>query len=119
MLKELDKAEKFIFMEYFIISKSKMWDGILKILESKALQGVDVRLIFDDLGSLGLFNTAYVAQLRAKGIKIMRSNPIVPFISPFMNNRNHRKILVVDGHMGFIVILIENRPRLSVRTPSR
>ena len=101
MLEELDKAEKFIFMEYFIISKSRMWDGILEVLERKAAQGVDVRLIFDDLGSLGLFNTAYVTQLRAKGIKIMRFNPIVPFISPFMNNRNHRKIMVIDGHTGF------------------
>jgi len=101
MLDELSRAEKFIFIEYFIISKSKMWDGILEILEQKAEQGVDVRIIFDDLGSLGLFNTAYVAQLRAKGIKIMRFNPIMPFISPFMNNRNHRKIMVIDGHTGF------------------
>jgi len=101
MLEELEKAEKFIFMEYFIISKSKMWDEILEILLRKAKAGVDVRIIFDDLGSLGLFKTTYVNELRLQGIKIMRFNPIVPFISPFMNNRNHRKILVIDGHIGF------------------
>jgi len=101
MLTELSKAKKFIFMEYFIISKSRMWDRILEILEQKAKEGLEVRLIFDDLGSLGLFNTAYVKQLRAKGIQIMRFNPIVPFISPFMNNRNHRKMMVIDGHTGF------------------
>jgi len=101
MLEELAKAEKFIFVEYFIISKSKMWDGILEILAQKAEAGVDVRIIFDDIGSLALFNSAYVAKLREKGIKIMRFNPIVPFISPFMNNRNHRKIMVIDGVVGF------------------
>lgn len=101
MLEELEKAEKFIFMEYFIISKSYMWDKILEILIKKAKAGVDVRLIFDDIGSLGLFISAYVSSLGAQGIKIMRFNPIVPFISPFMNNRNHRKIMVVDGHTGF------------------
>ncbi|MCL2565429.1 MAG: cardiolipin synthase [Defluviitaleaceae bacterium] len=101
MLLELQKAEKFIFIEYFIISKSYMWDKILEILLEKAKAGVDVRLIFDDIGSLGLFNSAYMASLGAQGIKIMRFNPIVPFISPFMNNRNHRKIMVIDGHTGF------------------
>ena len=101
MVAELSKAEKFIFMEYFIVSKSKMWDMILEVLLQKAEQGVDVRLIFDDIGSLGLFNSVYVKRLREKGIKIMRFNPIVPFISPFMNNRNHRKIMVIDGHTGF------------------
>ena len=101
MLTELSKAKKFILMEYFIISKSQMWDRMVEILLQKAEEGVEVRLIFDDLGSLGLFNTAYVSDLRNKGIKIMRFNPIVPFISPFMNHRNHRKILVIDGHTGF------------------
>ena len=101
MLAELIKAEKFIFMEYFIISKSQMWDRIVEILLQKAENGVDVRLIFDDVGSLGLFNATYMSNLRAKGIKIMRFNPIVPTISPFMNRRNHRKILVIDGHTGF------------------
>ena len=102
MLTELAKAEKFIFIEYFIIScKSHMWQGICDILIKKAEAGVDVRIIFDDIGSFGNFNSAYTAHLRSKNIKIMRFNPIVPFISPFLNNRNHRKILVIDGHTGF------------------
>lgn len=101
MLVELRKAERFIFMEYFIISKGQMWNKILEILLQKAEEGVDVRLIFDDVGSLGLFNTVYAEDLRAKGIKIMRFNPVVPFISPFMNNRNHRKIMVIDGLTAF------------------
>jgi len=101
MLKELAKAKRFIFLEFFIISKSHMWDKILKILLEKASEGVDVRLIFDDIGSLELFTAPYVAELRSKGIKIIRFNPIVPFISPFMNNRNHRKIMVIDGEVGF------------------
>ena len=102
MLHELDKAEKFIFMEYFIVSnKSHMWGRILEILLQKAEAGVDVRLIFDDIGSLGLFNSTYDSFLKSRNIKVMRFNPIVPFISPFMNNRNHRKIMVIDGHTGF------------------
>ena len=101
MLEELSKAKKFIFLEYFLIHKSQMWDRILEILLEKASEGVEVRLIFDDIGSLGLFSSAYVSQLNSKGIKIMRFNPLVPFISPFMNNRNHRKIMVIDGHTGF------------------
>jgi len=101
MLEELAHAKRFIFLEFFIISKSHMWDKILEILLTKAAEGVDVRLIFDDIGSLGLFTSPYVSELRSKGIKIIRFNPIVPLISPFMNNRNHRKIMVIDGDVGF------------------
>jgi len=101
MLKELAQAKRFIFLEFFIISKSYMWDKILAILLAKAAEGVDVRLIFDDIGSLELFTSPYVTELRSKGIKIIRFNPIVPFISPFMNNRNHRKLVVIDGDVGF------------------
>ena len=101
MLEELSKAEKFIFLEYFIIHKSQMWDRLLEALLKKADEGVEVRLIFDDIGSLGLFNSAYVSQLNSKGIKIMRFNPLVPLLSPFMNNRNHRKIMVIDGNVAF------------------
>ncbi|MCL2873494.1 MAG: cardiolipin synthase [Defluviitaleaceae bacterium] len=101
MLTELESAEKFIFVEYFIISESKMWDRIIEILIRKAADGVDVRLIFDDFGSLKLFTNSYIADLRSKNIKIVRFSPIVPFLSGFMNNRNHRKIVVIDGHTAF------------------
>ena len=101
MLTELSKAEKFIFMEYFIIYESKMWDQILEILIRKAGEGVDVRLIFDDLGTLKLFTKSYVSGLNSKKIKTVRFSPIVPFASLFMNNRDHRKIMIIDGHTGF------------------
>jgi len=101
MLTELSRAEKFIFMEYFIIKKSEMWDRLCEVLVRKAQEGVDVRLVVDDLGSSKLFSPAYVSRLNAQNVKVIRFNPIVPFISLFMNNRDHRKILVIDGHTAF------------------
>jgi len=102
MLDELSKAEKFIFLEYFIIKKSQMWDDILEILEQKAAEGVEVRLIIDDFGSHRLFVNKYIKALRTKGIKVMRFSPIKPFLAAFMNHRDHRKIMVVDGHTAFV-----------------
>jgi len=101
MLAELSKAEKSIFVEYFIISQSNMWDRMLEILVQKAQSGVDVRLIFDDLGGIKLFTAAYVAKLKQMKIKIVRFNPMTPVLSLFMNNRNHRKMLIIDGHTAF------------------
>ena len=101
MLLKLARAEKFIFIEYFIIKKSGMWDQLCEVLVHKAAAGVDVRLVVDDLGSSKLFSPAYVSRLRAQKIKVIRFNPIVPFLSLFMNNRDHRKILVIDGHTAF------------------
>ncbi|MCL2527514.1 MAG: cardiolipin synthase [Defluviitaleaceae bacterium] len=102
MLAELMKAEKFIFLEYFIISKSEMWNRLLEVLEHKASQGVEVRLIIDDFGSQKLFTNAYITMLRSKNIYVLRFNPLIPFVFAFMNNRDHRKILVVDGHVAFV-----------------
>ena len=101
MLTELSAAQKFIFLEFFIVKKSHMWDRICEILVEKAAQGVEVRVVVDDLGSFKLFTSAYVAALTAKNVKIIRFNPIIPFLSLFMNNRDHRKILVIDGHTAF------------------
>ena len=101
MLAELSKAEKYIFVEYFIISQSDMWDRMLDILVKKAQAGVDVRLIFDDLGGIRLFTASYVAELQSMKIKIVRFNPMTPILSLFMNNRNHRKMLIIDGHTAF------------------
>ncbi|MCL2380311.1 MAG: cardiolipin synthase [Treponema sp.] len=101
MLAGLAKAEKFIFVEYFIIKKSHMWDKMLEVLEHKASQGVDVRLIADDMGSHRLFSRSYEAGLRAKGIKVLRFNPLVPYLQLFMNYRDHRKIMVIDGLVAF------------------
>jgi cardiolipin synthase len=101
MLAALSAAKSFIFLEYFIINKSSMWDEILEILEGKVKEGVDVRLIVDDLGSMELFTDAYVSRLTAQGIKIIKFNPMRPFLLLFMNNRDHRKIMVIDGHTAF------------------
>ena len=101
MLVEMQAAKRFIFLEYFIIYKSTMWDQILEILVAKVTEGVDVRLIIDDFGSMKLFTNAYIRKLRAQGIKIVRFNPMRPLFLLFMNNRDHRKILVIDGHTAF------------------
>ncbi len=101
MIKELKKAKHYIFLEYFIVHNGKMWDSILNILEEKVKEGVDVRMIYDDVGSLSTLNGHYYKELEEKGIKCFAFNPFKPFISLVMNNRDHRKILVIDGHTAF------------------
>ena len=102
MLKSISQAEKFIFFEYFIVCKGAMWDRLVTELEKKAAEGVEVRLIVDDFGSQKLFTNIYIAELRSKNIQVLRFNPLIPFFLVFMNNRDHRKILVVDGKTAFV-----------------
>lgn len=97
---ELKKARKYIFMEYFIISKGKMWSEILEILKEKVKNGVEVRIIYDDCGCKEL-KLGYDAYLRSHGIKCRIFNPLRPSLSVTMNNRDHRKIVVIDGETGF------------------
>ncbi len=101
LLKELKKAEKFIFMEYFIINKGTMWNGILDILKEKAANGVDVRILYDDMGSLALLSTKYPKELGKYGIKCIPFNKLSPFRGIFMNNRDHRKMTIIDGKVAF------------------
>ncbi len=101
MLTELKKAEKYIFLEYFIIENGLMWEGILDILTEKAALGVDVRLIYDDFGSLFLLPSNFVKQMQQRGIKCIAFNRFRPILSLVMNNRDHRKILVIDGITAF------------------
>ncbi|MDD7280730.1 MAG: cardiolipin synthase [Erysipelotrichaceae bacterium] len=101
MIHELLKAKDFIFIEFFIINKSVMWDTILQILLDKVQEGVDVRLIYDDFGSLEFFETDYSKWLNDRGIKTHVFNQIKPQIEIQMNNRDHRKIIVIDGEIGF------------------
>ena len=101
MLEELKKARHFIFMEYFIVHAGVMWDSILEILEQKVKEGVEVRFLYDDLGCVALLPYGYYRQLEKKGIQCRAFNPFVPFLSIVMNNRDHRKIMVIDGHTGF------------------
>lgn len=101
MIDELEKAERFIFLEYFIIAKGKMWSTILDILERKVKSGVDVRLIYDDVGCLLTLPYKYNEEMERRGIKCRVFNPFRPIWSAKMNNRDHRKILVIDGHTAF------------------
>lgn len=101
MLIELKKAEKYIFLEYFIIEKGKMWDSILEILKEKVDQGVDVRLIYDDIGCLFTLPYNYKKKLENMGIKTLIFHPLKMLFSTKYNNRDHRKILVIDGKVAF------------------
>lgn len=101
MLTELKKAEKFIFMEYFIIDEGYMWGSILKILADKAAQGVDVRVMYDGMCEVSLLPHDYPKRMEKLGIKCKPFTPITPFISTQYNYRDHRKILVIDGKIAF------------------
>lgn len=101
MLEELRQAKHFIFLEYFIVAEGKMWETILEILKQKAEEGLDVRMIYDDMGCLTLLPGGYYAGLEKYGIKCMAFNHVIPFFSLVMNNRDHRKILDIDGHTAF------------------
>ncbi len=100
LLKELEKAEKYIFLETFILQEGKMWNSILKILEKKSSQGIDIRLIYDDMGSF-FANDSYLSELRKKGINCTIFNPFRPILTSIQNNRDHRKITVIDGKTAF------------------
>lgn len=101
LLEELNKAEHYIFMEYFIVEEGAMWNQILKILEDKVKQGVEVRFMYDDWGCGFKLPYKYDNVLRSKGIKTCVFNPFRPFLSVMHNNRDHRKICVIDGYRGF------------------
>lgn len=101
LLQALKKAQKFIFLEYFIIKSGVMWNSILEILKAKAAAGVDVRILYDDVGNLTLFSTNYPAKLASYGIKCIPFNTLSPFKGIFMNNRDHRKMAIIDGEVAF------------------
>ena len=101
MLEELEKAEKFIFLEYFIINEGEMWNSILDILVRKAAQGVDVRIVYDDIGCLLTLPYRYDRELEKKGLKCRVFNKFRPILTVKVNNRDHRKILIIDGKTAF------------------
>jgi cardiolipin synthase len=100
-LEELEKAEHYIFLEFFILRQGVMLDPILEILERKARQGLDVRLIYDDLGCFMSLPQDYKRRLLSRGIKCIVFNPFTPLLSSLQNNRDHRKILSIDGKVAF------------------
>lgn len=101
MLSELEKAERFIFLEYYIVSEGEMWGQILEILARKAAQGVDVRVMYDGTCEFYLLPRDYPERLQKLGIACKTFSPVMPFLSTHYNYRDHRKILVIDGHTAF------------------
>ena len=101
LIAALKQAKRFIFLEYFIIEPGYVWDTILEILKEKAGAGVEVRVLYDDVGCIQRLPMRYPRELEAYGIACHKFNPFVPFISAIMNHRDHRKIVVVDGCVGF------------------
>lgn len=101
VLEELDKAEKFIFMEYFIIDEGYMWGKILEKLRDKAAQGVEVRIMYDGMCEMSTLTHDYPKRMANLGIKCRGFAPITPFLSTYYNYRDHRKILVIDGKTAF------------------
>ncbi len=98
---ELEKAERFIFMEYFIVEDASAFRELEEILVRKAKQGVEVRLMYDDIGSIGKVNLLFAKRLNQMGIRCVPFNPAQPLLNLFMNHRDHRKITVIDGRVGF------------------
>ena len=101
MKEDLKKAEHFLFMEYFIVEDSTSFWELEEILVEKAKQGVDVRLMYDDIGSVGYVNMLFAKRLRDQGVKCLPFNPALPVLNLFMNHRDHRKITVIDGKVGY------------------
>ena len=101
MLADLQKAKTFIFMEYFIIEEGKFWNSILDILKEKAAQGVDVRVVYDDIGCMMTLPGDYHKTLRSYGIKATPFSRLRGNADSEFNNRSHRKILVIDGNVGY------------------
>lgn len=101
MVTELRKARKFIFMEYFIVERGYMWDTILDILIEKVQEGVEVRFMYDGTCAISLLPYNYPEHLKRYGIKCKMANAVKPFLSTTQNNRDHRKICVIDGKVGF------------------
>ena len=101
MLEELEKAEEFIFMEYFIIEEGYMWGRILDVLTRKVKEGVEVRVIYDGMCEMSTLPVDYWKLLNAEGIKAKPFSPIKPIVSSHYNYRDHRKILVIDGKVAF------------------
>ncbi len=101
LLEELKKAESFIFMEYFIVQEGKMWNAIHEVLKDKVAEGVSVYFMYDDFGCIATLPWHYHEQLCSEGIHCVIANKFTPVLSHIHNNRDHRKITVIDGKVGF------------------
>ena len=100
-LNDLKNAKKYIFIEYFIFDKGIMLDKIVDILKNKVKENVEVRIMYDDLGCINKIIPSYFKKLNSYGIKCIRFNPFIPVISSIHNNRDHRKITIIDGIISY------------------
>ncbi len=101
VMREIPKAKKFIFLEYFIIEEGKMFNSILDVLKKKVEEGVEVRIMYDDIGSISKVPSKYDKYLESLGFQVSVFNRMKPSLDAFLNYRDHRKILVIDGVVGF------------------
>lgn len=101
LIKQLEQARHFIFMEYFIVDRGVMWETILEVLKRKVAEGVEVRFLYDGMCCLALLPFHYPEQLEQLGIKCHMFSPVLPALSTHQNNRDHRKIVVIDGQVAF------------------
>ena len=101
MIADLSSSKDYIFLEYFIIDQGELWDSIHQILREKAAQGVDVRLLYDDIGCMKTLPADYETGLRREGIKTYRFAKVNPRVSSVHHNRDHRKICVIDGKCAY------------------
>ncbi len=101
LLRDLAEAKCYIMLEYFIIAEGAMWDGIYKILSEKLTLGVTVMIIYDDVGSMGLLPKGDLKHLSDMGAFVLPFGRVTPRISPAHNNRDHRKIGVIDGTVAY------------------
>lgn len=101
MLRELSCAKSYIFLEYFIIDEGYMWESILDILTERAKGGVEIRLIYDDVGCAGRLPEGFDSSLRERGINVRRFGELLPRLSTAINNRDHRKLCIIDGKIAF------------------
>lgn len=100
-IEDMKKAEHFILMEYFAIEDAEAFSEIKAVLAQKAKQGVEIRVIYDDVGSVGFINPKFARELQKLGIQCRIFNPMIPFFNLFMNHRDHRKITVIDGKVAY------------------
>lgn len=101
MLGDLERAERYIFLEYFIIEDGVMWQGIYECLRKKALAGVEVRVMYDDVGCMSTLPRGFTKRLMQDGISVQCFGRVSPRISSAHNNRDHRKLMIIDGRVGY------------------
>ncbi len=101
MLGDLERAQRYIFLEYFILEEGEMWSGIYEILKKKVVEGVTVRLLCDDIGCMKTLPRDFDKRVRADGIDFRRFSVVTPRLTTLHNNRDHRKICVIDGRIAY------------------